>query len=101
MATTITPKEVLKILEKSNVRNTVIVDIRCMNNKFTKIKELFKNDGRFKVFYGGDEEKFDNMVKTFRLQKRNDLIYGGKRLTSRVACRITNYYLSHYRNRKF
>jgi len=94
---TITSKEALKILNKSGVKSTVIIDIHRMNNKFLKIKEFLCNPNRLKIFYNGNEKIFDDMVGTFKLQGRKDFKYAGKRLTTRVACNITAYYLYHYR----
>ena len=96
MSTTITSKETLKILNKSGVKNTVIIDIRCMTNKFEQVKERLNNPNCLKVFYGGTKEILKNMVRTLRLRKRKDLMYR-KKLTTRVACKITIYYLYHYR----
>jgi len=93
---TITSKEMLNILEKSKVKNTVIIDIRCMTNKFEQVKRHLNNPDCLKVFYGGTKEILKNMIRTLRLRKRKDLMYR-KKLTTRVACKITIYYLYHYR----
>lgn len=95
MTATITSKEMLKILEKSKVKNAVIIDIRCMNNRSEQIKNRLNDPNRLKIFYGGSKEIFNNLVNTFKLRRRKDLMYR-QRLTTRVACKITIYYWYHY-----
>jgi len=93
MAIATVSKDISKILKKSGIKKTVIIDIRSMNDKFLQIKEYLDDYDLLKIFYGGSKEVFDNMVETFKLQGRQDLTYIG---VVPLIRKITSYYWCHW-----
>ena len=93
MAIATVSKDISKILKKSGIKKTVIIDIRSMNNKFSQIKAYLDDYDLLKIFYGGSKEVFDNMVETFKLQGRQDLTYIG---VVPLIRKITSYYWCHW-----
>ena len=62
----------LGVLKK---RKIIIASIRCLNDKFLKIKELTDKLNYLKIFHDGREEDFNNMLSVFELRERNDVMY--------------------------
>ena len=93
MAIATVSKDISKILKKSGIKKTVIIDIRSMNDKFLQIKEYLDDYDLLKIFYGGSKEVFDNMVETFKLKGRQDLTYIG---VVPLIRKITSYYWCHW-----
>ena len=86
-------RKVKKILGKMTQMNIAIIDIWCLNNtkKFIEIKKLLNEDSRLKIFHGGSETIFNDMVRLFSLKDREDVVYISY-LQSRA---IANLYQEH------
>lgn len=70
-------KNVVDILKESFIKNIAVIDIRCLDDRFTQIQELMNNNTRLKVFHSGNTETFSKMVKSFDidLAKRRDIVH--------------------------
>lgn len=78
-------KEVKKVLGRLRKAKIVIINIWCINNQnlFLKIKKLINDQNYLKIFHGGNEKVFDNMVISFCLQNRKDIVYVNDELERR------------------
>ena len=78
-----------KVLGKMNQMNIAIIDIWCLNNikKFVEIKKLLNGNSRLKIFHGGNETIFNDMVRLFALEKRDDVVYA-MCLESRIVAHL-------------
>ncbi len=86
-----------KGLDKSEMTSTVAINIWCINNHllFPQIKKLIEDCNFFKIFYGGNEHNFENVVNSFDLQSRVDVIYAGTKfeITKHLVCGYWNWKL--------
>ena len=67
------------ILKKSLVKNLHIVNLLCLYSHFEEIKKLSKNSsGMLKVFHGGSQKIFNDMVEKLDILDRKDIYYAGR-----------------------
>lgn len=73
----INARRVKKVLGRMAKTDIAIIDIWCLNDtkKFVEIKKLLNGDNRLKIFHGGSEAVFNDMVKPFSLEGRKDVVY--------------------------
>jgi len=90
-------REVEKVkitLGRLKKKKIIVINIHCLSDKFLKIKELISNlnDGYLKIFHKGKEENFNNMISTFSLHGRSDIVYRDS-LDSRSIADCYNEYI--------
>lgn len=84
--------EVKRILGKLSRLRIAIINMYCFNNNFLEIRSLLKDDTCLKIFHGGSETNFNNMVESLSAKDRKDVKYIKDKLGSKnVAKCYLNY----------
>lgn len=87
---------VASILRESFIKNIAVIDMQCMNSKFVQIKELLDDSLNLKIFHGGNTKIFNDMLETFYLQKRTDVVYVQRLNRQEIVRAYWNYYFKKF-----
>lgn len=88
-------EKIRQAIDRAGIEDALIINIRTATNNFSdKMKALLK-DKRMKFVYGGNEENFQNALRSFGLNE-DRLRYIGKYFNTSVFLRLYwNSNLSH------
>lgn len=81
------------ILKESLVKKLHIVNLLCLYSHFHDIKKLLDDPDMLKIFHGGSQKIFNDMITQFELSNREDFYYAGQGMLSviKVETAYWNY----------
>ena len=85
--------EVKRVLGRLKMKKIAVINIHCLNNKFLEIKNLMNDCAYLKIFHGGSEINFNDILRSFSMEDRKDVMYISGKLESRKVADCYQKYI--------